>query len=230
MFAKQYTANLTEGTVMSRDLLKTLMSHLDRTTKIGWKDVSIPQAAQIIEQDRPANSVFILSDGSVKLIRLGEDASEVIVDVDFSCCCVGTSEVIIRTNYMTSAYALEPCHGVEVSAELFRSIIQSNRTLYEAIHFDHIESLHRRTARLSELTNLPSRDRLLRFLRDLVDRSRRGNPQTHSVRKIAMKKVDLAAAISVTPSHLSRTLLVLEEEGLIQRKDGWIIVKSGILG
>lgn len=41
--------------------------------------------------------------------------------------------------------------------------------------------------------------------------------------RIPTKKVDIASAIGVTTSHLSRILAVLEREHRIVRKNGWIV-------
>lgn len=214
---------------MRLDIVREVRSSLDDMPREQWRPFCVSSDQLLIRQGAPSNSVFILSEGSVKLVRVEYDNPEVVVDVEFACCLVGSSEVLAHSEYITSAYTLEYARGLEIRAPLFRELLKHNKLLFEAVQARQLRNLHRRTVRLVEVASLSAYMRVSRVLNDLALRSSRGPTEIEAIGRIAMKKLDLAAAASITPSHLSRILDILEKDGKICRRKGWILVKSDAL-
>lgn len=187
----------------------------------GLSQIAVyPPAAELFRQGFPAQGIYCIHSGLVKLVYLTQDGKELIVSLRSSGWILGASAVIIQKPYPVTAVTLMYCHlhycsGVdflrfaELNAEFSKHLLQ----LYSCEVYDQVKDL-------VMLGTLTARQRLEQLLMQMI--SSRGQKETRL--KWPLKLEEIAQLIAVQPEHLSRLLKEMEEEGMIQREKGGIVV------
>lgn len=195
----------------------------------------------LFEQGYRAERLFMITEGVVALARTDSLVSTLsepfILEFDSGPCYLGASEILVRSKYNESGYSITRCKGSSVSRTKFLAVIESNPSLLTELYADCITRLHRRSIYFSELARMSPRQRLKRLLSRLLKlslaRKQQPNVSGYMEKKlggknirisIPIKKVQIAAALAITPAHLSRLLSDFEKDGLILRNKGWIFV------
>lgn len=87
-----------------------------------------------------------------------------------------------------------------------------------------LREIVKQSVHLAELGSLPVRRRLERLLLELAREAMRHSPNIPVRITPPLKHYELAQAVMTTPPHLSRILSDLEQEGLVRRYRGWIVL------
>jgi CRP-like cAMP-binding protein len=83
---------------------------------------------------------------------------------------------------------------------------------------------HEHIVRASQLACLSARDRLEQLLSQFISALRLRGQQREVRLRLPLKQLEIAGVIAVTPEHLCVILKRMQEEGMIRREKGWIIV------
>jgi CRP-like cAMP-binding protein len=86
--------------------------------------------------------------------------------------------------------------------------------------------MHEQITRIGQLNCLPARQRLEQLLWDFASALAVDNAKKEVRMEIPLKQLEIAQLIGVSPEHLCRMLKQLEEENVIVRKKGWIILND----
>jgi hypothetical protein len=77
---------------------------------------------------------------------------------------------------------------------------------------------------ISEQSCLSGRQRLKKFLWEVAQMQNRSDPHRPIKIQMLLKNWEVAQLLAVTPQHLCRLVKQLENEGIVMKKNGWLIL------
>jgi len=179
-----------------------------------------PPATELFCQGSSAQGVFCIHSGLVKLTNVTFEGNELIVGLRSSGWILGAASVVIEKPHPVSAVTLTQCRSHFMSSDDFVRFLKLNGEFcLDLLRLCSCE-LNDQTSQLATLGTLRARQRLEQLLLRMTS----SKAQLGMRLKLPLKLEEVAQMIAVRPEHLSRVLRQIEEEGIIQRKKGWIIV------
>lgn len=196
-----------------------IFADLPRHTLLDLQDTMIHRTFSrgelVALAQEPIDSLIVVAQGCLRTIHRSASGREQIVRE------VGPGEFLGELGLFTRAYY----EGDVVAAEKTHACILAKTAVWEALSRNTeasmrlVESLATRLASAEQrVGDLGVRDVSQRLAAELVRAM--GDTAQHHVRAIAMPGswADMAARLGTTPESLSRSLRVLENEGLISRE------------
>jgi CRP/FNR family transcriptional regulator len=179
--------------------------------------------AELLQQGAPADDVYLIHEGVVKLVWADLKGRQTIVGLRFSESFLGTSAVITTDVCPTGAITVTRSIIERVSAGRFLDRLREDPELAWRVHQRHSRELYEQMNWLGELACCPARSRVANLLRRLAVSSEPNGPNNARVH-LPLKRKEIAELIAITPEHLSRLLHEFSKEGYIDLRDGWIVV------
>lgn len=179
---------------------------------------------ELFPQGRLADSVYLVTSGIVKLLYVNSKGKEVIVGLRHPGHLLGASSVILGEKYRASAETATLCCLIRVPAIEFVRLLDSNPDFSKFVHRAVAEEESNHFNRLVEQISHSTYHRLVKLLHQIISASRMAEARTTLQLSIPLKQWEIAELLAVTPEHTSRVLRLLEHDGLVQRKNGSLIV------
>jgi CRP-like cAMP-binding protein len=175
-------------------------------------------------QGSSAKEVFFVERGLVKLIRLGEDGQGIIVGLRSAGSFIGAAAVIVQEPHPVSAITITSCNLSYIPVEAFLRLAKTDPHFCWYLHQVHSREVHQQASQLANLRNLSARQRFENLLFQFV--SSVGYHEREVSRKIhlPLKNWEIAQLIGITPEHLSRVLRQIQEEGILRKENGCMVV------
>jgi len=195
----------------------------------GWGPAQLyPPNTEVYHQDTPANAVYMIERGLVKLTWVESGGSEVIVGLRRRHWLLGAPAVLLERSYAFTVTTLTPCDLRCISSYGFLQLVNMNAEFCRQLLRRLSEEIYCHGIKVAVFGCIPARDRLIKFLCELVLEQGQANPPPELKKpvrlQIPLKLKELAQLIAVTPEHLSRMLRELELQGIISRNKGWLIL------
>jgi CRP-like cAMP-binding protein len=185
----------------------------------------IPAGQELFRQGDELREVLLIETGLVKMSRTEINGDERPIQFRSSGGILGTAAVFSGKPALMTATALNRCEVSRLSAESFRGLVRNNPALTEYLLETLSLMFYEQAVHRSQMKSLPARARvallLLQFLPD-PEQARNGDIRL----ELPASHHDLAGFLLMSPEHFSRMLRELEDEGIIRRRNGWIIVVS----
>lgn len=201
--------------------------HATNLTSILSSPRTYPASVTLIEQSGVVESVYLVEDGIVKLLRWeGAANRDFVVALRYPGSLLGAASVILGCSSPVTAQTLTRCRVRDARSDRFLRAIKENVTLSWQLHEIHSRYLHDQFGQVAGLKALSARTRLERLLCELCQLQA---PQTTTREmriRLSLKHSELAEALMITPQHLSRLLATLESEGLLRRERGWLVIPA----
>ncbi|MFO8041839.1 MAG: Crp/Fnr family transcriptional regulator [Alkalispirochaeta sp.] len=176
---------------------------------------TVAAGAMLFLEGEEGTTVYRLLSGSIRLFRSSPDGREVTIHMVETGDLFAEIVLFERDTYPVSAVAVENSLVAVIHRDRIRRLMAD-----EGFRDDFLKNLVGKMRFLSQqlyvLTTMDVKDRLIRFLE--VRYGRRSQITSE------LSKKDTAAAISVRPETLSRTLAQLEEDHLVTWKGSEIKV------
>jgi CRP/FNR family transcriptional regulator len=185
---------------------------------------SYPSRSELFQQGTPADDVYFIQQGIVKLVWGEGSGKQTIVGLRWDGCLIGVPAVITGEPCPTSAVTLVPSIMERIAAEKFLQRLQTDPDFAWLIHKIQSREVHEQLNWLGEMACCSARSRQRRVFSRLTKVSNVRKDGTHSRVRLPLKQREVAELIAVTPEHLSRLLHELSKDGLLHLQDGWIIV------
>lgn len=188
-----------------------------------------PPAVELFRQGADPADVYVVHTGIVKFTRSEANGQEILLDLRFPGSLVGSAAAISDKPHPFAAITVTECTLSRWSARSFVSLLDTDTGLAARVRELLSEDILDHVARISQLTCLPARQRLEHLLWQFCERTRpSGAPLTEQTSKLQLplKHYEIADLLSITPTYLCRLLNALEQENVITRRKGWIIVKK----
>jgi CRP-like cAMP-binding protein len=185
---------------------------------------TFPPRTQIYQQGEEADALYVIERGSVKLTWLAPNGREIIAGIRRCHCLVGTSAVLLGRPHAFTATTLVRTSIRSIPAKVFIDLGRKNNLLSWQLNLFLCEELVRHRERLEANSCMSARDSLECFLRELICEQELQELERNREFQIPFNSQELAEIITITPEHLCRLLKKIEQEGIIRREKGAVIV------
>jgi CRP-like cAMP-binding protein len=192
--------------------------------RAGGFSQTYPPAVSLFEQGNPVEAVGVVEGGLVKLLRWEHRGEAVTVGIRFSGGTLGTAAALLRAPHPVTAETLTRCRILSIPVEAFLQLVTTHGQVSSDLHHIHAQELFECFAQLGGLGALSTRERLLRLIGEVVAAEQRSAVEGSLRVALPLRYTELARAIVTTRQHLSRVLKQLEDENLIRREKGWLVI------
>ncbi len=171
----------------------------------------------LFKQGDLAESVYIIKQGTFKIVRVTETGEEAIVQI------IGPGELIAETGlfqkdttHLATAVALEDSKACGIDRATFKKVIQDNPDLAWQIIENLNNRLYGALEQISELNTLTTRDKVLGLFVRLA--KQHGEPCPKGTRiNLSLTQQEIAGLIGATRVMVSRALHELTAERFLER-------------
>lgn len=183
-----------------------------------------PPAVSLFEQGSPVAAIGVVEEGLVKLLRWEHRGEAVTVGIRFSGGPFGTAAAMLRAPHPVAAETLTRCRILSIPVDHFLQLVMTNADVSSDLHHIHAQELFECFAQLGGLGALSTRERLLRLIGEVVATEHPSAVEGPLRVALPLRYTELARAIVTTRQHLSRVLKQLEDEDLVRRDKGWLVI------
>lgn len=204
------TLTSAERETARRSPLLASLSESSETRLLEGARAQSAQAGQIIiQQDEPAEALFIVLEGWVKLYRMAPSGAEAVVATLCDGQSFGETSALCQQSYLASAAAISPARLLRLDAGHVRRLLHSEPVLAASMlapAFVHLEQL---VTHIEELKARTSVERVTEFLLSLA-------AECEGECSIALpySKGLIAGQLGMKPETLSRAFARLREHGV----------------
>lgn len=173
------------------------------------RDRSFPAGQIILQQDALGDSLYVLIDGQVKVVLIGEDGREVILSVLGSGAVFGEMSLLDDEPRSAHVISMTPCNVLTLHRLAFRERLYSSPDLCMAVLAGLSKRLRRADDRIRALSLLDVNGRVAHLL---LQQAADAGSDTFPRRLTHQTMAELVGASRET---VSRTLRHLEERGVV---------------
>lgn len=179
---------------------------------------SLTQKECLFLDGDPANHIYYIESGVIRLLHYTESGQTVnhytLMSGDFLAEVLVVSEI-----YLCTALVAEPAQVLVIPKQAFLNTLAQNSSLMLAFLGEVAYRLHNTKVMMQIRSIRSAPERVLNYLRIIVP------PATKTIILNRPLK-EIAYDLDLTPESLSRSLTQLQEEGVISREPGRIILQN----
>ncbi len=207
-----------------------LFSGMDKTSFRSFcllsGKVSLKRGDYLFKQGDPADTIYIVKAGSLKMVRVTEDGEEIILQIVASQEVIGENALFRKDALQpTSAIAIEDSKVCILNRETFEKIIEANPQLA----FQIIENLGNRLYNLwnqmAEFNIQTTREKLLNLFIQLAKQHGKKCDKGTLV-DLKLTQQELASMVGASRAMVSQVLKELQANGSINRDKKKYILKD----
>lgn len=201
-----------ESELRRHPVLEALDDDLLAKVLAGTRVVRLQRNETLFEQGEPADRLYLVRSGQVKLFRIGRDGNEKIIHLAGPGDSFAEAVMFMPDrSYPVNTSAIEPTELVGVPTELLRqTLVASTQGCFRMLAQLSMR-LRERVAEIEALSLQNGALRLANFL--LRETSAHGTER--DVIRLTLAKNVIAARLSLQPETLSRLLRRFKDRGLI---------------
>ena len=206
---------MSQVTTQNVDFLATvpLFNGLDRVELERFAEVtrekSYPKGSVILFEDDPGDSLFVVRDGRVKVVLIGEDGREVILGVLGVGEYFGELSLIDDRPRSAHVIAMEDSNLLVLRREDFRKRVESSPSVAWSLLTELSRRLRRADDKIGGLVLLDVPGRIARLLLDLAEES-----GTNAIEK-SLTHQTIAQMIGASRETVSRAMKDFQDAGWI---------------
>ena len=206
---------MSQVTTQNVDFLATvpLFNGLDRNELERFAEVtrekSYPKGSVILFEDDPGDSLFVVRDGRVKVVLIGEDGREVILGVLGVGEYFGELSLIDDRPRSAHVIAMEDSNLLVLRREDFRKRVESSPSVAWSLLTELSRRLRRADDKIGGLVLLDVPGRIARLLLDLAEES-----GTNAIEK-SLTHQTIAQMIGASRETVSRAMKEFQDAGWI---------------
>lgn len=185
----------------------------------------LEKGEELFRQGEPAETVFLLKEGSVKLIQFTEEGREVIVDIAGKGDVLGEENLFSVQNWPVTAIALENTRCCTISRQqLEKAVLAQPRLTMQLISYlgsKFYQALESKGELLTDTVPV----RLSKLLVRLAREHGRSTPQG-TVIQVQLTQQDLADMLGVSRVIVVQALKELKVSGRIDKQGRYYLLKD----
>jgi CRP-like cAMP-binding protein len=184
----------------------------------------VPPQHLIYSQGESPHTICLICSGLAKLTRTESDGNRVIVGMRQKGWMLGAVSLFLDSPYETTAETITRSKLCIVPADRFKKAMDTDADFSRWVAIILSEALRSSILSIGEQSCLSGRQRLEKFLWKLVQ-AQNGADQKRQIKiQMILRNWEVAQLLALTPQHLCRLVKQLEKEGILVRKNGWLIV------
>ena len=221
------------GVPLARIVLHRTASPFIKTESCDWKDIRdlIPEQSyspgtELFMQGSPARDLYLIDDGLVKLVCVSQSGRELIVDICFPNCWLGSAASLLRQPHPVSAFTLTRCRLRRVPVSIIMKLLETDLAFSLLFQLEQSRESYRMRAQTMLLGCCCARDRLEDFLWRITQISEPLDHANGVQFRIPLKQWELAQLVAVTPPYLCDLIRQLKKDGVLTRQNGELVISS----
>lgn len=183
-----------------------------------------PPEVELFRQGNPAEEVFYIERGLVKLLRSQASGEERIVGLRSSGWFLGAAAVVIGMPLTVTAITVRPCRVARLEAAEFCRQLRENSAISWRLHEMHSREVYNQTIQVADLMSDSARQRLKEFLWRLAPAAEALAAENPVRVDVPLKQWEIAQLIGVTPPYLCQLMSELESDGELRRENGGLVL------
>ena len=199
------------------------LGHLKKLSHCKTARVVPPQHV-IFTQGESPHTVCLICSGLVKLTRTEFDGSRVIVGLRHKGWFLGVGALLPGRPYASTAETVTRSKLCFVPTEELKRAMETNALFSQWVAMIYGREVYSSMINISERGSLSGRQRLEKFLWEMVKAQNGFDPQRTIKIQMIMKNWEVAQLLALSPQHLCRLIKHMENEGIIVKKKGWLIL------
>lgn len=184
----------------------------------------VPPLFEIFSQGESPHTVCLICYGLVKLTRTEFDGRRTIVGLRRTGWLLGADAILQGLSYASTAETVTRSKLCFVPRDQFQQAMKTDARFSEWVSVMLSREVYASTVFISEQSCLSGRKRLEKFLLETIQHQRDLDTKKAVKILIPLKKWEMAQLLALTPEYLCRLLSQMENEGIILRKKGWLIL------
>lgn len=179
----------------------------------------------MFSQGDPSDAVYLIKEGSFKLVRVTEEGREVILQVAGRGEVLGEAALFREGSHPASAVALEDSRVCVVTRRRLEEIVRSTPSLAMQIIISLGSRLYETWDQVTELNAGNTRERVFSLLLRLA--GDRGEPCDEGTKiKIRLTQQDIADFVGASRVMVAQALKELSEKKYLIKNDRYYIIKD----
>ncbi|HSE99135.1 MAG TPA: Crp/Fnr family transcriptional regulator [Blastocatellia bacterium] len=185
-----------------------------------------PAGVELFKQGSCAREVYLVERGLAKLICVTSEGQEIIVGLRSPGWILGANSAILGKPYPVGAVTLTRSRLRCIYAEQFIRLVRSDLEFSWYLQILQNQEMTDHLAHIVGQRCLTARQRFEQLLLRLVASIHHGRARQAVRFRLPMKHWEMAQLIGITPEHLCRLERKMEQEGLLQRENGWLVISD----
>jgi len=182
-----------------------------------------PAQSVIFHQDAHSHAVYLIEQGLVKLVRVVENGQSIIIGLRRRHWLIGAPAVLLDQQYSITAITLVPSTLRCIPARDFLDLVKTDEGFSWHLHRLLAREITKQMKNVEAINCLPAKDRMKRFLRDMIEEQNPGGTEPTRI-SLPLTNKELAQLLAITPEHLCRVLKEMTQEGHIRHAKGVLTV------
>lgn len=183
-----------------------------------------PARAVIVNQETPANAVYLIEHGLVKLVRETSKGNKVIIGLRYRDWLIGAPAIILDRTYNFTVITVVPTLLRVIPKKDFREYIKKSEQFSLYVQRLLSQQIFDQMTWIEEMKCQSAENRLVRFLAETVRETGLPGPDKPDRFALPLSNQEIAQLLMITPEHLCRVLKKAELKGLIKRAKGSLVV------
>jgi CRP/FNR family transcriptional regulator len=179
----------------------------------------------LFHQGDPTDSLFLIKEGSFKLVRVNEEGKEVILQVAGKGEVLGEAALFRKGTQPASAIALETARVCSLSRQSLEQIIRESPDLAMQVIFSLGNRLYDTWEQVTELRTGSTREKVLNLLIRLSIEHGEPCPEGTKI-KLYLTQQDIADFVGVSRVMVAQTLKELSTRNYIDRVEKYFVLKD----
>jgi CRP-like cAMP-binding protein len=181
----------------------------------GKVDRSYLPGDVIYNQGDMSDGLYAAHSGMVGLRRYESDGSSLLLHLVRNGTVFGYRSYLSKTEHGVTAEVLMPGKICFIQSRTVQVLLQQNPNVGLGFLEHSLANMKDMEAKYVRAAVLPVKSRVLHFLLTLNERYGSKTESGEHILDIPLSRRDLASAVGTTPETLSRTLRLIEEDGLV---------------
>ena len=188
-----------------------------------------PAGVTLFRQGFPAEDVFCIHHGLVKLHRIQSSGDEVIVGLRSEGWFVAVTAALLHGPHMVTGVTVTPCEIFRLTAEKFDQLLRNDVELSLHVHRMHSEEIHDQMVQTADRNYFSGRERLERVFAQFVRIGARADRRGRFEIDFPLRHWEVAQLVGVTPQYLSRLLSDLKRLGRAEWKGRCVVLGADLV-
>ena len=185
-----------------------------------------PATIQLYRQGSPAEEVYFINRGLLKLVRMEREGHELIIDLRPRGWLLGTAAVITKRQHPVTAITLSESVVQRIPAAVFNNLLETNTQFSAQVHQMQSHEAIDHITHMAVISCLPAEERLAGLLWELAHALELPTSSGEVLLRLPLKHWELAQLIGVTPEYVSRLLKKMQRAGIVRQSKGLMIIQD----
>lgn len=179
----------------------------------------------LFNQGEPSDTLYLIKEGSFKLVRVNEDGKEIILQLAGKGEVLGEAALFRENSHPAAAVALENARVCALSRQRLEKIIRESPDLALQVIYSLGNRLYNAWEQVTELRTGSTRERVLNLLIRLA--GERGEPCPEgTLIKLQLTQQDIADFVGVSRVMVAQSLKELTSKNYLIKKGKYYILKD----